>query len=110
METTFQYLRQFGPLLAERILETYPPFRARKTLSRHLSRLFCARLCRHRPSPSPEPQNICAGQRPHASWLSAARARPLALGTIHVLVQGHPSTTLVMCPSHITHKWAREVL
>ena len=21
-----------------------------------------------------------------------------------------PSTTLVMCPSHITHKWAREVL
>src|SRR5260370_32213525 len=34
----------------------------------------------------------------------------MALGTIHVLSEGHPTTTLVMCPSHITHKWAREVL
>ena len=34
----------------------------------------------------------------------------MALGTIHVLADGRPSTTLVMCPSHITHKWAREVL
>jgi len=30
METTFQYLRQFGPLLAERILETYPPLQSTK--------------------------------------------------------------------------------
>jgi superfamily II DNA or RNA helicase len=34
----------------------------------------------------------------------------MALGTIHVLADGRPSTTLVMCPSHITHKWAHEVL
>jgi hypothetical protein len=34
----------------------------------------------------------------------------MALGATHVLSEGHPSTTLVMCPSHITHKWAREVL
>jgi hypothetical protein len=34
----------------------------------------------------------------------------MALGTIHVLAEGRPSTTLVMCPSHITHKWAREAL
>jgi hypothetical protein len=34
----------------------------------------------------------------------------MALGTIHVLSDGEPSSTLVMCPSHITHKWAREVL
>src|SRR5258708_17432856 len=34
----------------------------------------------------------------------------MALGTIHVLADGRASTTLVMCPSHITHKWAREVL
>lgn len=34
----------------------------------------------------------------------------MALGAIHVLADGRPSTTLVMCPSHITHKWAREVL
>ena len=30
METTFGYLRQFGPLLAERILETYPPLQSTK--------------------------------------------------------------------------------
>ena len=30
METTFQYLRQFGPLLAQRILETYPPLQSTK--------------------------------------------------------------------------------
>jgi hypothetical protein len=34
----------------------------------------------------------------------------MALGTIHVLADGQPTTTLVMCPSHITHKWAREIL
>ena len=28
METTFEYLRQFGPALAERILETYPPLQS----------------------------------------------------------------------------------
>ena len=30
METTFDYLRQFGPALAERILETYPPLQSIK--------------------------------------------------------------------------------
>ena len=30
METTFDYLRQFGPMLAERILETYPPLQSTK--------------------------------------------------------------------------------
>ena len=30
METTFDYLRQFGPALAERILETYPPLQSTK--------------------------------------------------------------------------------
>ena len=34
----------------------------------------------------------------------------MALGAIHVLADGRPTTTLVMCPSHITHKWAREAL
>ncbi|HEX3941959.1 MAG TPA: hypothetical protein VHX11_10800 [Acidobacteriaceae bacterium] len=30
MENTFQYLRQFGPALAERILETYLPLQGTK--------------------------------------------------------------------------------
>lgn len=30
METTFDYLRQFGSALADRILETYPPLQSTK--------------------------------------------------------------------------------
>lgn len=30
METTFDYLRQFGPALAERILESHPPLQSTK--------------------------------------------------------------------------------
>jgi len=30
METTFEYLRHFGTLFAERILETYPPLQSTK--------------------------------------------------------------------------------
>jgi hypothetical protein len=34
----------------------------------------------------------------------------MALGVVHVLSAGRPNATLAMCPSHITHKWARETL
>jgi|HubBroStandDraft_1064217.scaffolds.fasta_scaffold166665_2 N12 class adenine-specific DNA methylase len=32
----------------------------------------------------------------------------MALGAIHILAAGPPSATPVMCPSHVTYKWARE--
>jgi hypothetical protein len=111
METTFDYLRQFGSLLAERILETYPPLQStRDPVAPSLATLLRKAL--------PAQALAITGTAKYLRKAKAARIVAecgagktfMALGTIHVLVRGRPSTTLVMCPSHITHKWAREVL
>jgi hypothetical protein len=111
METTFDYLRQFGSLLAERILETYPPLQStRDPVAPSLATLLRKAL--------PAQALAITGTAKYLRMAKAARIVAecgagktfMALGTIHVLVRGRPSTTLVMCPSHITHKWAREVL
>jgi superfamily II DNA or RNA helicase len=111
METTFDYLRQFGPLLAERILETYPPLQSTKDpVAPSLGMLLRQAL--------PAQALAITGTAKYLRRAKAARVVAecgagktfMALGTIHVLADGRPSTTLVMCPSHITHKWAREIL
>jgi hypothetical protein len=111
METTFDYLRQFGPALAERILETYPPLQSTKDpVAPALSTLLRRAL--------PAQALAITGTAKYLRKAKAARIVAecgagktfMALGTIHVLSEGRPSSTLVMCPSHITHKWAREVL
>ncbi|HMG84615.1 MAG TPA: helicase-related protein [Terracidiphilus sp.] len=111
METIFDYLRQFGPVLAERILENYPPLQSTKD---PVAPALAALLRK----PLPAQALAITGT---AKYLREAKATRIvaecgagktfmALGTIHVLSDGRPKTTLVMCPSHITHKWAREVL
>src|SRR5580704_3577630 len=111
METTFQYLRQFGPLLAERILETYPPMQSTKDpVAPRIATLLRKAL--------PAQALAITGTAKYLRKAKAARIVAecgagktyMALGTIHVLADGRPTTTLVMCPSHITHKWAREIL
>jgi hypothetical protein len=111
METTFEYLRQFGPALAERILETYPPLQSTKDpVAPSLAALLRQAL--------PAQALAITGTAKYLRKANAARIVAecgagktfMALGTIHVLAEGRPSTTLVMCPSHIRHKWAREVL
>jgi len=111
VETTFDYLRQFGPLLAERILETYPPLQSTKDpVAPSLGMLLRQAL--------PAQALAITGTAKYLRRAKAARIVAecgagktlMALGTIHVLAEGRPSTTLVMCPSHITHKWAREIL
>jgi hypothetical protein len=111
METTFDYLRQFGPLLAERILETYPPLQSTKDpVAPGLAGLLR--------KPLPAQAVAITGTAKYLRKAKAARIVAecgagktfMALGTIHVLSEGLPNTALVMCPSHITHKWAREVL
>ena len=111
METTFDYLRQFGPMLAERILETYPPLQSTKDpVAPSLATLLRKAL--------PAQALAITGTAKYLRKANAARIVAecgagktfMALGTIHVLAESRPSTTLVMCPSHITHKWAREVL
>jgi len=105
------YLLQFGPLLAERILETYPPLQSAKDpVAPSLGMLLRQAL--------PAQALAITGTAKYLRRAKAARIVAecgagktfMALGTIHVLTEGRPSTTLVMCPSHITHKWAREVL
>jgi hypothetical protein len=111
METTFDYLRQFGPALAERILGTYPPLQStRDPVAPALNSLLR--------KPLPAQALVITGTAKYLRDGKAVRIVAecgagktfMALGNIHVLGGGRPTCTLVMCPSHITHKWAREVL
>jgi hypothetical protein len=111
VETTFDYLRQFGTALAERILATYPPLQSTKDpVAPSLNSLLR--------KPLPAQALVITGTAKYLSDGKAVRIVAecgagktfMALGTIHVLSEGQSTATLVMCPSHITHKWAREVL
>ena len=111
METTFDYLRAYATLLGSRIIETYPPLQSTKDpVAAPIASLLRKAL--------PAQALAITGTAKYLRKAKAARIVAecgagktyMALGTIHVLADGRPSTTLVMCPSHITHKWAREVL
>jgi hypothetical protein len=111
METTFDYLRQFGPLLAERILETYPPLQSTKDpVAPGLSELLRKPLAAQAVAITGTAKYLRNAKAARIVAECGAGKTFMALGTIHVLSAGRPTTTLVMCPSHITHKWAREVL
>jgi hypothetical protein len=111
METTFDYLRTYASLLGSRILETFPPLQSTKDpVAPSIALLLRKAL--------PAQALAITGTATYLRKAKSARIVAecgagktyMALGTIHVLADGRPSTTLVMCPSHITHKWAREVL
>jgi hypothetical protein len=91
VETTFDYLRQFGPLLAERILETYPPLQSTKDpVSPFLGMLLRQAL--------PAQALAITGPAKYLRQANAARIVAkcgagktyMALGTIHVLAEGRP--------------------
>jgi len=111
METTFDYLRTHAVELGSRILETYPPLQSTKDrVAPRIATLLRKAL--------PAQALAITGTAKYLRKAKAARIVAecgagktyMALGAIHVLADGRPSTTLVMCPSHITHKWAREAL
>jgi SNF2 family DNA or RNA helicase len=111
METTFDYLRAHAVELGLRILETYPPLQSTKDpVAPRIATLLRKAL--------PAQALAITGTAKYLRKAKAARIVAecgagktyMALGAIHVLGEGRPSTSLVMCPSHITHKWAREVL
>lgn len=111
METTFDYLRQFGPALAERILGTYPPLQSTKDpVAPCLNSLLRKPLAAQALVITGTAKYLRNGKAVRIVAECGAGKTFMALGTIHVLAGGRPSSTLVMCPSHITHKWAREVL
>ena len=111
MESSFDYLRAHAVELGSRILETFPPLQSTKDpVAPSLDTLLRKAL--------PAQALAISGTAKYLRRAKAARIVAecgagktfMALGTIHVLAKGQPTTTLVMCPSHITHKWAREVL
>jgi len=111
METTFDYLRQFGPALAERILETYPPLQSTKDpIHPSLQTLLRSPLPAQALAITATAKYLRRAKSARIVAECGAGKTFMALGTIHALAAGRPSATLVMCPSHITHKWAREVL
>ena len=111
METTFDYLRQFGPLLAERILETYPPLQSTKDpTAPSLGQLLRKPLAAQALAITGTAKYLRKAKAARIVAECGAGKTFMALGAIHELAEGRPATTLVMCPSHITHKWAREVL
>jgi hypothetical protein len=111
METTFDYLRAHAIELGLRILRTFPPLQSTKDpVAPSLPSLLRKAL--------PAQALAITGTAKYLRNANAARIVAecgagktfMALGTIHVLAEGRPSTTLVMCPSQITHEWARELL
>src|SRR4051812_9082988 len=111
METTFDCLRHFGPLLAERILETYPPLQSTKDpIAPSLTRLLRKALPAQAVAIMGTAKYLRNAKSARIVAECGAGKTYMALGTIHVLAESRPTTTLVMCPSHIVHKWAREVL
>lgn len=111
METTFEYLRRFGPSLAERILETYPPLQSTKDpVAPALSKLLRKPLAAQAVAITGTAKYLRDARSARMVAECGAGKSLMALGTTFVLAEGRPTTTLVMCPSHIVQKWAREVL
>jgi hypothetical protein len=97
--------------LCTRILETYPPLQSTKDpVAPRIATLLRKALPAQALAITGTAQYLRKAKSARIVAECGAGKTYMALGTIHVLADGRPSTTLVMCPSHITHKWAREAL
>jgi len=111
METTFDYLRAHAVELGSRILETYPPLQSTKDpVAPGLATLLRKPLAAQALAITGTAKYLRRAKAARIVAECGAGKTFMALGTIHVLAEGRASTTIVMCPSHITHKWAREIL
>jgi len=112
MESTiYSYLRHHAGELGTRILEMYPPLQAvSDPTPEGLKELL-------RP-PLPAQAVAVGGLVKHLRTAKSARIvgecgtgkTYMALALAHVFSANRPYTVLVMCPSHIAKKWAREAL
>jgi hypothetical protein len=112
METdVYSYLRTHAAELGLRILETYPPLQSTKDpVAPRIATLLRKALPAQALAITGTAKYLRKAKSARIVAECGAGKTYMALGTIHVLADGRPSTTLVMCPSHITHKWARETL
>jgi predicted helicase len=91
METTFDYLRQFGPALAERILETYPPLQSTKDpVAPLLATLLRKPLPAQALAITGTAKYLCEAKAARIVAECGAGKTFMALGTIHVLAEGRP--------------------
>ena len=106
--TIYSYLRHHAGELGARILEMYPPLQSTTDdVPANLSTLLR--------KPLPAQAVAIGGLAKHLKTARAARIVAecgagktfMALGLAHVL---GAKTILVMCPSHIAKKWAREAI
>ena len=105
------YLRAHAVELGSRILETYPPLQGTKDrVAPSIATLLRKALPAQALAITGTAKYLRKAKSARIVAECGAGKTYMALGTIHVLAKGRPSTTLVMCPSHITHKWAREAL
>jgi hypothetical protein len=111
MESSFDYLRAHAVELGSRILETYPPLQGTKDrVAPSIATLLRKALPAQALAITGTAKYLRKAKSARIVAECGAGKTYMALGTIHVLAEGRPSSTLVMCPSHITHKWAREAL
>ena len=111
MESTFDYLRAHAVELGTRILETYPPLQGtRDPVAPRIATLLRKALPAQALAITGTAKYLRKAKSARIVAECGAGKTYMALGTIQVLAEGRPSATLVMCPSHITHKWAREAL
>ena len=110
LDSLDDYLRRFGPELADRIVESFPPLQG---VEDHLSPLM-ARL-RREPYPAQAVAVMGVVKRWERSRSAAVVAECgtgktlIALASIFVHSQGRQFTSLVLTPPHLVEKWAREV-
>lgn len=105
------YLRQFAPLLEDRILEQFPPLH-------EPGAPLPAELRRLRRTPYPAQSLAIAGIAKRWDVASSAGAIAecgtgktlISLGAMHVHAKGRPFRALVMVPPQLTMKWCRECL
>lgn len=111
MESIYDYFRANGTELGKRIVETYPALhRSSDPSAPEMEELL-------RP-PFPAQELAIMGV---AKYLQRARSARIvaecgagktlmAVAAAHVHAAGRKYSTLVMCPPHLVHKWAREIL
>jgi len=109
--TVYSYLRHHASELGTRILAMYPPLQAvSDPTPQGLKELLR--------SPLPAQAVAVGGLVKHLRTAKSARIvgecgtgkTYMALALAHVFSANRPYTALVMCPSHIAKKWAREAL
>ena len=112
MTTLYDYLREFAPELGRRIVETYPPLHAPSDApAPELGQLL------RRPLPAQELAimgcvKYLAGHDAVkvVGECGTGKTFMAGAGVSYVAAAGRPYSTIVMCPPHLTEKWAREML